>query len=183
MELSGDVVVDKVKKTPLLIINGPGYDKYPEYYQDRTFELYNYMSNNFSWNYNLDLEWTPLHEAVKNNAGKEVESLLKAGVDVNIKAPGLFTPLHVAATYGYVDIARHLLESGANINSQDDGGFSALHIAALNAHYDFVKFLIENGADKNLRTKAWRTALDEAMYRSHENVIMLLKQKRENSGK
>ena len=58
MELSGDVVVDKVKKAPLLIINGPGSDKYPEFYQTQTFNLYNCMCRNFNWAYHLDLEWT-----------------------------------------------------------------------------------------------------------------------------
>ena len=39
MELSEDVVVDKAKKTPLLIINGPGSDKYLEFYQVETLNL------------------------------------------------------------------------------------------------------------------------------------------------
>ena len=109
----------------------------------------------------MDLEWTPLHEAVKNNNVEDVESLIKKGTDVNIKAPGLFTPLHVAATYGFVDIAKRLLKSGANVNARDTGGFTPLHVAAVTGQAEIAEILMKNGAliseKTNMRSDPYRS--------------------------
>lgn len=157
LEQSGDLVIDKAKKTPLLLINGPDsdkYHKYREFYQRQTLYLYDQMCENFNSEYQSlypNLAWTQLHEAVKNNKVKEVESLLKEGADVNSKAPGLFTPLHVAATYGFKEITEYLIQNGADVNAKDTGGFTPIHVAAVTGQMEIAEILMKNGALVNER--------------------------------
>jgi ankyrin repeat protein len=126
-----------------------------------------------------DASQAPLTLAVSCSEGVEIVKLLiSAGVDVNLKGPGVGqTPLHVTwmqpNTQAAIEIATILLDSGANVNARNMLGFTPL-ISAITAvyfvgHEDYisepgllVEHLINAGADVNARADCSHTALHVA---------------------
>lgn len=94
---------------------------------------------------------TPLFTAVSFNRIENVQSLIKANVNVNARSSKGTTPLHVATKYGYFEISQILVNNGAEVNAQDEQKISPLHFATLQKNGDLVQFLLDNGADPLLR--------------------------------
>ena len=51
-----------------------------------------------------------------------METLIKAGVNVNAKDANKRTPLHIAALYNRKDVVALLIENGADVNAEDAEG-------------------------------------------------------------
>ncbi len=64
----------------------------------------------------------------KGNLGV-AQSLLKTGVNVNVKTSDGLTPLMAACKKGYSDLVKVLLDNGADPNARDKQGETALSIA------------------------------------------------------
>ena len=79
-----------------------------------------------------------------------VEMLLRAGADVNARAPFKDTPLMRAASSGALRNMTVLLDRGAAINAVTAQGESALFHAARGGHAAAVALLLARGADPNL---------------------------------
>ena len=90
-----------------------------------------------------------LCEAVERGAKKEVESLIKQGVDVNATTdPTGLTPLHLAASKGDKDMVELLLEHGANINARNMSRLTPLRMAVRGGHIEVADFLMSKGGKK-----------------------------------
>jgi ankyrin repeat protein len=122
---------------------------------------------------------TPLSRAVNSNQETVVESLLKAGA--NVDAPcGLFrTALQTASAQGNVHIVKTLLNHGADVSIQ--GGYfgDALLAAITNAavtvgHESITTLLLEKGADANAASVSCGTALYAASAAGHEHIVRSL---------
>src|SRR5215831_16483079 len=72
---------------------------------------------------------TPLHWAVRADDLQKVESLIRAGANVNVSDRYGITPLNLAAVNGNGGIIRKLLDAGANPNVVDLTGVSVLMTA------------------------------------------------------
>jgi hypothetical protein len=70
-----------------------------------------------------------LFNAVAKGQLGVAQTLLKNGVNVNIKTTDGTTPLIAAAKKGYSDLAKVLLDNGANVHARDSNGDTALSIA------------------------------------------------------
>ncbi|MFQ5761002.1 MAG: ankyrin repeat domain-containing protein [Acidiferrobacterales bacterium] len=70
-----------------------------------------------------------LFNAVTKGQVSVAQSLLKTGVNVNVKTLSGTTPLMAAASKGYSDIAKVLMDSGADVHAKDSQGHTALSIA------------------------------------------------------
>ncbi|NP_001290577.1 ankyrin repeat domain-containing protein 39 [Esox lucius] len=107
---------------------------------------------------------------------ERVKSLLKKGVDPNIRASANYTALHYASRSGHESVCRLLLQSGACANLQTLGGATALHRSAYCGHLDVVQLLLHHGADPQICDDDGSSPLHKAAEQDHEEVCRLLLQ-------
>ena len=114
---------------------------------------------------------TAFHAASRRNHVNVGQSLLKHGVDVNVRCPLGHTPLRTASTWGNVKIGQWLLEHGADVNAKDDKSWTPLHAAACNGNFEFVRMLPRHNANLSVQAVNGRTPLHLA---SHIDIARLL---------
>jgi uncharacterized protein len=118
---------------------------------------------------------TPLHQAVRQNDLKTVDTLIKRGADVKAATRYGVTPIGLAALNGNASIVRRLLDAGADPNTASPGGETALMTAARTGNSEAVTLLLDRRADVNAAdpTRA-QTALMWAVTENHPDVVKLL---------
>ncbi|VAW56573.1 hypothetical protein MNBD_GAMMA07-560 [hydrothermal vent metagenome] len=82
-----------------------------------------------------------LFSAIIKHQTNMIKTLLRVGVDLNLKNIEGTTPLMAAAEYGENDIAKILIENGANIKAQNNISETAYDIAMKHKHYDLAKLV------------------------------------------
>jgi ankyrin repeat protein len=100
--------------------------------------------------------YTPLHLAVLGGHVENVEGLLEAWADPDIKDSDGDTPLILASTYPHrnIEIVDLLIEYGADVNAQNDQGDTALLWSVLDdPHPVIAEALVEAGADINAQNE------------------------------
>lgn len=117
-----------------------------------------------------------LAEATRWTLSKEIERLLAAGVDPNVRLEKNMTPLMYAGTK---KSAESLLKAGADPNAKDDEGCTPL-IWFFKGMYrkheaiSRVKLLLSYGADPHISDKTGSMALDYASSKYDSDVLDLL---------
>ncbi|MDH4133581.1 MAG: ankyrin repeat domain-containing protein [Gammaproteobacteria bacterium] len=105
-----------------------------------------------------DYSATALFNAILKTRVPMVESLLKNGIDVNVRNSDGITPLMAAASTGNIDVLRMLMARGADPFVVNGLGQSALDIAEHAGHTDAAAMIIKhaqtvksagNAKDKN----------------------------------
>ena len=86
------------------------------------------------------------NQLIKDGALYEVESLIGAGVDVNVKNSDDETALMWAAQGGSSEIVRMFVEKGAEVNVKTKDGLTPLSLAKEHEHEHDVKLLVAAGA-------------------------------------
>ncbi len=91
----------------------------------------------------------PLHLACQNGHFEAVKTMVRAGVDVNIKTRHTnLDALSCAATGDSVNIAKFLIKSGVEINSvSDQGGTTALTNAVARNSHACIRLFLRHEAD------------------------------------
>ena len=107
---------------------------------------------------------TALHSASYGGHLQIVRSLLKHGVDVDVRDSLNRTPLSCASWGGHCDIIRCLLEHGAYVAVSDDDHDTPLTWAAYFGHVNAFRILLEHGADVNSRGFHGRTPLHDLVW-------------------
>ena len=116
-----------------------------------------------------------LLEAAKVGNVNEVQSLLTAGANVNIKDEYGQTPLHRAAINGHTEAVNALIkEGGADVNAQDIYRQTPLHCAADNGHTDIVSALIVAKAMVDATDTYRQTPLHCATINGHTGAVNAL---------
>ena len=115
-----------------------------------------------------------LIEAAERGIVKEVDSLIKAGVNINAKSNEGDTALHKAVDNEHKEVVALLLDKGADINAKDRNGTTALLSAAHEGNKDIVELLIAKGADVNIQNNLGDTALINASKEGSKEVVKLL---------
>ncbi|MEX2650136.1 MAG: ankyrin repeat domain-containing protein [Alphaproteobacteria bacterium] len=104
----------------------------------------------------------------------EVNRLLSAGIDPNVKDADGWTPLIFASIEGHQSIVWRLLDAKADPNAMGTDGATALMAAALKGHAEIVKALIAAGADIKQTNPDGLNALTIAEQGENTEIIALL---------
>ena len=135
------------------------------------------------YGYHLDgviLCVTALQEACLGDIEELIDTLLRAGADINAPASTRYgrTALQAAASIGDLDRVQMLLQKGADINSpaSEKGGYTALQAASIGGHLAIVVLLLHMGAEINGVKSSihGRTALEGAAEHGRLDVVYLL---------
>lgn len=112
---------------------------------------------------------TALHLAAASGNVIGIESLISAGVEVDIRSRVAgATPLHVAAAHGNVEVMDVLVGHGADVNALTDGSReSPLHFASCRNSTDAIRLLLSRGALATVVDKDGVTAEERATRRGH----------------
>ena len=102
---------------------------------------------------------TALHSASFAGHVEVVRSLLKCGVDVDLRGYLAMSPLQFASLYGHPDVVQCLLEHDADANFQDGEHRTPLSLAAVEGHLEIVRLLLEYNADISTQDKEGLTPL------------------------
>src|SRR5438128_1396865 len=116
-----------------------------------------------------------LHWAVFWSEEEAVETLTRAGAQVDATDDNGITPLGLASANGNAAITRTLLKAGANPNLSRPSGETPVMTAARSGNLDTVKELLAHGAAVNAheRSKA-QTALMWSVDENHLEIVKLL---------
>lgn len=106
---------------------------------------------------------TALALAAYSGGEQCVQTLIKAGANVNAVQDDGASPLMICARNGHVACVKALLKAGANANAQSGlKQYTALMAAALNKHAAVVRMLVAAGARVDLTSRSGKAALDYA---------------------
>ncbi len=101
-----------------------------------------------------------LYKAVTKHDSSEVDRLLLAGADPNLKwSEEGDTVLNLSAYLKYTDIAGLLIEAGAGTEIRDNSGCTPLIKSVIAESPEMVKLLIDAGAKIDVKDKKGRTPL------------------------
>ena len=107
---------------------------------------------------------TALHSASYGGHLQIVRSLLRHGVDVDVRDHFNRTPLSCASWGGHCDIIRCLLEHGANVTVSDDSHNTPLTWAVFYGQVNTLRVLLEHGADVGSRDMDGSTPLHDLVW-------------------
>lgn len=130
--------------------------------------------------------FTPLMQAVHNDAAPAIVALVQAGADINARAPAGaahagMTPLHFAAQSDTrAAMADVLIRMGADIEARDDRGRTPLMAAIESGNRRMTEFLLKTGANpdaRNTRADGETALMIAARKGNHDGAEMLLAHK------
>ena len=124
---------------------------------------------------------TALHSASFAGHLQVVRSLLRRGVDVNVRGYQNRTSLLFASDSGHHDVVQCLIDHRADVNSREDDHNTPLIWAAYHGRLDVVRILLEHHADVNSLDNYTRTPLHNVVWGSrdvltedHRRLVRLL---------
>jgi len=100
-----------------------------------------------------------LADAVENQDGSTLRTLLKRNADVNAAQADGMTALHWAAYRDDLEAATALVEAHANVAATNRYGVAPLSLACENGSAEMVELLLAQGADPNTSLRGGETAL------------------------
>jgi ankyrin repeat protein len=119
--------------------------------------------------------YTGLHAAAAAGSVAEIERLVAAGANRELRDGNGRTPLHVAAYRKQYEAARLLMKRGANPNALDAQRYDIVTIAAVADDVPMLKVALEGGASaKNVTSPYDGTALIAAAHLGHDEVVKVL---------
>jgi uncharacterized protein len=119
--------------------------------------------------------YTGLHAAAAAGNTAEIERLVAAGANRELRDGNGRTPLHVAAYRRQYDAARLLMERGANPNALDAQRYDIVTIAAVADDVPMLRVALAGGASaRNVTSPYDGTALIAAAHLGHDEVVKVL---------
>jgi ankyrin repeat protein len=116
-----------------------------------------------------------LHLAAHEGDVDEINRLIAAGADLNIRDRSQRTPAHVAAFASHDDALIALANGGADMNALENRVYDVLTIAAVADDPEMVSLAMELGNAPDLITSVYDgTALIAAAHLGHHDVVARL---------
>lgn len=116
-----------------------------------------------------------LHLAAYEGDVDEINRLIAAGADVDIRDRSQRTPAHVAAFASHDDALKALAVGGADMNALENRVYDVLTIAAVADDPEMVSLAMELGNAPDLITSVYDgTALIAAAHLGHHDVVARL---------
>jgi ankyrin repeat protein len=126
---------------------------------------------------NVDVQGTPLYNAIKMKNMNMIKALIKKGADINTISYG-YTPLSLAVLNNDEELIKLLLDNGANINKASTDltytGYTPLMFAVDKEYVDIVQLLIDRGADANKKSAHDSSAYVIAYHKNNKEIIKIL---------
>lgn len=132
---------------------------------------------------------TLLHLAAIYRDKEFVQSILSAGIDLNIKTREGFTPFHLSCLNAFanpnpvlnsgdykkeaIEITEFFLEKGVDINSKVSED-NLLHFAVKEGNKEMAEFLVKKGADVNMKNDDGKSPLYLAEETGQEEILKIL---------
>lgn len=123
------------------------------------------------------LQEKTVHDAIRVNDQKLLNSFIEEKIDLNKKDKYGYTPVHLAARFNHFFLAQILIQNGVNINTQDIYGDSPLLDSTRNGYSEMSKLLVCNGANKDIEDKYKMTPLDYSIKSNNLKLVKFLKSK------
>ncbi|KAI9442915.1 ankyrin repeat-containing domain protein [Lactarius indigo] len=129
---------------------------------------------------------TALHSASVEGHVKVVRSLLKCGVDVDVRGIMGQSPLQLASRQGHLNVVEYLLRHGANANFRDVRLWTPLSYAATWGRLEIVRVLLEPEYDADVNSQdedgltpihgllLWAATLYCSSQSDHPQIVRLL---------
>lgn len=119
--------------------------------------------------------YSGLHLAAHEGQVAEIESLIAAGEDPNMRDRSGRTPAHIAAFASHDDALTALATGGADMNALENRAYDVLTIAAVANDPELVSLAMELGNKPDLVTSVYDgTALIAAAHLGHHEVVARL---------
>jgi ankyrin repeat protein len=115
-----------------------------------------------------------LIDAVKSADAGAIRTLLKQGVDVNLRSGDGASALHWAVYRGDREATGLLIQSGASVNAATDLGITPLWMACASGSTALITRLLEAGADPNIAPRSNGTPLMMASRTGNVEAVKLL---------
>jgi len=138
------------------------------------YEKHGFQKIDYSMAFDFRTGLCPVHVAASKNDEVVLQTLLKAGVNVNQANKKGDTSLNYATYYGYEAIVKALLKAGADVNQTNDKGNISLILAAKYGHEAVVKALLKAGANVNQANEKGNTSLILAAESGYEAIVKAL---------
>ena len=106
---------------------------------------------------------TRLLDAVSRQDKQAARTLIKQGVNVNVRAGDGATALQWAAHWDDVELADLLIKATADVNAADEHGVTPLALACENVSERMVEALLKAGANPNVARTSGMTPLFDAI--------------------
>lgn len=108
---------------------------------------------------------------------KDMENLIRRGIDINIADGMGRTPLMFAARAGNLEYVNWILGQGADLSKTDNNGYTALSLAVTYGRFDCVQSLLDAGCPKqvNISNIDGQTPVMLAVRCKKDNVLCLQK--------
>lgn len=119
---------------------------------------------------------TALMNAAINGRAKNVQALIDAGANLEIKqkGTGLTALTKLSGFADSEDIIRILCQAGADINTTDNNGGTPIYHAIANNRLKNIEVLIQEGANVNIKNKNGLTPLCLAVAEQNHECVRLL---------
>lgn len=116
-----------------------------------------------------------LHAAANTGDTVQLQKLIAARVNLNLRDPLGRTPLHVATFAKQTEAIRILIKAGADINLLENDRYDAVTIAAVADDEESLRVLLALGASaKQITSRYDGTALIAAAHLGHDGVVRQL---------
>lgn len=106
----------------------------------------------------------------------ELEVLLEAGIDINMRDELGETLLHKMQYRNKPECVAAILKHGGDINARDRNGDTALHEAVIHNKPDMVRLLLKAGADSSACNEDGKTPEDIALMYARGRVLRVLRE-------